>query len=268
MLTIATLIIFAHFVACGAKMYQVSLEGDTEGPSLGYEIPQSTDQITHHPGIHSPGGWKDIPIPIKYSTELNEDQRQGIFKAINTWELTVGKKLFETVGQDHKSGDNFDDLFSSLTDKTNGFYNNDNWATTGKNSGVLATAIWNNLGHDPFTIETADLRFNTQYYIIGDSLKLSADPDKDVVDMETLALHELGHLLGLSHVQESSDPYSIMNPTMFIGEGLTSRRVSKADIELIQKIYGCEGYACNIDGLFEKLENRAQATEDQPDYAH
>jgi len=75
-----------------------------------------------------------------------------------------------------------------------------------------------------------------------------------VVDMESLALHELGHLLGLGHIPAAVDPYSIMNPSLLIGEGLANRRVSRGDIERIQKIYGCVGKACNIDELFMSME--------------
>ena len=186
---------------------------------------------------------------------------------MKTWETAVGKQLFIYQGDDAKTGDNFDDLYSSLNDTVNGHYQDDDWSKTGKSEMVLATTIWDNVKGDEYSIETADIRFNSQHYIIGDSFNLSSTPDKEVVDMESLALHELGHLLGLSHVSEDSDPYSIMNPTLYIGEGLANRRISKGDIELLQRIYGCEGESCDVDALYSKLEIE-QSSDENVEYAH
>jgi hypothetical protein len=90
--------------------------------------------------------------------------------------------------------------------------------------------------------------------MIGDSLTSKADAKREVVDMQTLALHELGHLLGLAHIDAQVDSQSIMNPSVFIGEGLANRRLSKGDLERIQKIYGCAGDSCNIDKMVSILD--------------
>jgi hypothetical protein len=45
-----------------------------------------------------------------------------------------------------------------------------------------------------------------------------------------------------------------MNPALFIGEGLTSRKLSKNDIERIQLIYGCNRQACDVDALMKEQE--------------
>jgi hypothetical protein len=124
---------------------------------------------------------------------------------------------------------------------------------------VLATTIWDNLPSDAAQIAAADIRFNHENYLIGDSLLLSADEYREVVDMESLALHELGHLLGLAHVDDTVDPLSIMNPHLFIGEGLISRRLSRGDVERIQTIYGCEANACDIDAIMKQIEGVEQS---------
>lgn len=242
------------------------MEGDTvQQRSLSQATGQQLSGSTYL-SIHSPKGWAKLPIPYKFSASLTDEQKRGLISAMETWEKAVGKKLFEYSGDDSKTGDNFNDLYSSLDDRINGHYEDNDWSKTGKPENVLATAIWDNAAYDNQIIATADLRFNSQYYIIGDSFTLSATPEKEVVDMESLALHELGHLLGLSHVDAEKDPYSIMNPTLYIGEGLANRRISKGDIELIQKIYGCEGEACDIETLYTKLEQ--EPTSDEQQYAH
>ena len=151
------------------------------------------------------------------------------------------------------NGDSFTDLYSSLTDDINGQYLDDDWNKTKKPTYVLATTIWNN-GPDYSLITKADIRFNNEHYIIGNSLTNSASDTKEVVDMQSLALHELGHFLGLAHIDTDVDSLSIMNPSLFIGEGLTSRRLSRGDIERIQLVYGCEGKACDIEKLMAESE--------------
>ncbi|MDD9950929.1 MAG: hypothetical protein OXT67_05125, partial [Zetaproteobacteria bacterium] len=58
---------------------------------------------------------------------------------------------------------------------------------------------------------------------------------------------------GLTHVSSEYDPDSIMNPTLFIGEGMANRYLSCGDIERIQLIYGCEGDACDQEATCKKL---------------
>lgn len=249
-----TVFLFVNFIACGAQMYQVSMEDDvSSGQQLSAETKDPKSAVF---GIHSPMGWKQLPIRFRVGKKINEVQKQGLISAMEIWETVVGKKLFVYKGKDIKDGDSFKDLYSSLDDSINGNYLDTDWRKTGKSEMVLATTIWNN--YDPDTIATADIRFNNAYYSIQDSLaeglELTSTGDKEVVDMESLSLHELGHLLGLSHVDAEHDKFSIMNPSLYIGPGLASRKLSRGDIERIQRIYGCEGAACDIDELLISLE--------------
>ncbi len=49
-------------------------------------------------------------------------------------------------------------------------------------------------------------------------------------------VHELGHALGLDHVSEEDDPYSIMNPSA----GPIDGALSQGDIKRSREIFGCE----------------------------
>jgi hypothetical protein len=255
-----TVFLFVNFIACGAQMYQVSMEKDFASERM---TPQASDPKSPEYGIHAIGGWSKLPIKFETSAELTANQRAGLVSAMKSWELAVGRRLFVYGGDDNRAGDSFNDLYSSLHDKVNGHYLDDNWAKTGKPDAVLATTIWDNT--DPSTIATADIRFNSNHYTIYDSLdsenlKLtSLDPAKEVVDMESLSLHELGHLLGLAHMDAEKDQYSIMNPSLFIGAGLANRKLSQGDITRIQRIYGCEGESCNIEKLMLALEQNQKA---------
>jgi hypothetical protein len=250
-----TAFFFVNFIACGAQMYKVSMEKDFANERM---PPQANDPHSPEFGIHAISGWAKVPIKFSTSTELTANQRSGLISAMKTWALAVGRPLFVFGGADVRGGDSFTDLYSSLSDQINGNYLDNNWTKTGKPDAVLATTIWDNT--DPGTISTADIRFNSNHYTIHDSLDseglrlVGFDPGKEIVDMESLALHELGHLLGLAHMPADNDQYSIMNPSLFIGPGLASRKLSRGDIVRIQRIYGCEGASCDIDALLTMFE--------------
>ena len=270
-LLVCVVIFFVNFISCGLQFYKVSLDEDTT-----QELPyDATDPDSEFYGIHATAGWRQLPIPFQVGSGFDstfnltsKEQLQGILQAIKTWETVVGKQLFEFRGV-HKEvkGDSFKDLYTSLSDAVNGHYLDEDWDKTGKPEVVLATTIWENEGGSLAAIRKADIRFNSAFYVFGDSLTLQYDDEvgKEVVDMESLALHELGHLLGLSHISEDVDMYSVMNPSLLIGTGLISRGVSKGDIERIQKIYGCHGEACDMSKVIEKLRDRYSDEESEQD---
>ena len=250
------LFVFNGVVACGSQFYQISVKEDFE-PSAevkaanpGMEDPESTLY-----GIHAPSGFENLPITIKLGEDMNEEQRIHFLAAIRVWEWAIGQNLFEYHGtHSGVSGDTFEDLFSSLDDNINGHYLDNNWGKTDKPNRVLATTIWTTTA-DYSQVAKSDIRFNHERFVIADSLIHSGTHSRDIVDMQSVALHELGHLLGLAHIDAEVDSHSIMNPSLFIGEGLTSRRLSKGDIERIQLIYGCQGVACDIDELFKMTDS-------------
>lgn len=246
---------FGNFVACGSQFYRVSLEDDFDARRVVESNPEALNPDSTLYGIHAISGWHSLPIAIRFDPEMNAEQKSHFLAAAQKWEWAVGKKLFAYHGiHQGVTGDSFDDLFSSLPDQINGNYLDNDWEKTDKPSHVLATAIWANTANRN-VIATADIRFNNEHYLIGDSLTLRRDGGRQVVDMQSLALHEIGHFLGLAHASQEVDSHSIMNPTLFIGEGLTSRQLSRGDIERIQLIYGCDGIACDINTLMREAQN-------------
>ncbi len=238
---------FTNFIACGAQMYKASLHDDHSKPS-GTQLANSEDPNSVEFGLHAPGGWKGLPIPFRSDPTMSEQQLNLLLAAMKTWETAVGKKLFRYDGKHMAvTGDSFPDLYSSLKDGVNGNYFDKNWGKTGKRSVVLATTIWNNPNNYYQTIDAADIRYNHELYFMSDALKQGPIDQREIVDMQSLATHELGHWLGLAHIPEDYDSSSIMNPSIMIGEGLANRSLSIGDIQRIQKIYGCTGSACDAN---------------------
>lgn len=257
---------FTNFIACGTQLYQVSVEEDFDQSHHAVAAnPKINDPESTMYGIHTISGWKNLPIPYRFDPTLDSSQRKALQAAMAKWEWAVGKKLFSFAGDASSTGDSFSDLYSSLEDDVNGHYVDKNWEKTAKPQYVLATTIWNN-SPDYSAITKADIRFNMEYYVIGDSLTLKATESKEVVDMQSLATHELGHLLGLAHVSPEVDRLSIMNPSLLIGEGLTTRHLSRDDIIRIQTVYGCSSSACDIDAMVEEeTHSERTATASQTD---
>ena len=258
----STLLIFTNFVACGAQMYQVSMRGDHDTQR---SHPDAHNPKSNRYGLHASHGWVQLPIRFKVGSKMDRGQINGLRNAMTSWESAVGKKLFEFGGvHQNVEGDSFPDLFSSLTDRVNGNYLDHDWLKTKKDDGILATTIWQNSAGDDESIETADIRYNLQHYVLGDALEMRKKDTREVVDMESLALHELGHLLGLTHIEADVDSQSIMNPVLYVGEGLINRRLSVGDLERVQRIYGCDGSACDVEKTVQKI-SRLNTQEEQPE---
>ncbi|MCX6108627.1 MAG: matrixin family metalloprotease [Proteobacteria bacterium] len=270
--------LFVTFVACGSQLYQVSLHGDSgprpsatqsTAPAAGGALMASgpdgnADPKSPNFGLHAPGGWDSLPIHYRVDSTMPAAQVTQIQAAMHTWEVATGKVLFAYDGVHQGiTGDSFKDLYSSLDDSKNGLYIDNDWLKTGKPTVVLATTIWDNDPSDVSKILTADIRYNDQYYIFGDALVIKPQGTREVVDLQTVATHELGHFLGLIHVDPSIDAHSIMVASLYIGQGLTTRALSSGDIKRIQRIYGCGGSACNVvatQALIEKMVHEAPSS--------
>jgi hypothetical protein len=234
------------YVACGAQQYRVPVHGDEPAPSRPNTGQSGSISGAASPGgvnlagVHSAAGWsKNLPIVFKTSGEMQSEVVEQLRRAMKTWETAVGKPMFRYEGIEDTRGADFADLYQPLDDPLNSHYFDFNWGiATGKSASVLATTIWENDPSDAARIVKGDIRYNAEFYIFGDALKQYSEGKRTIVDMESLALHEVGHLLGLAHIAESDDRYSVMNPSLFIGEGMMTRRLSEGDVERIRAVYG------------------------------
>lgn len=201
-----------------------SNDGDANAPGAPYY------------GIHAPKGWYSVPIVLRFEDKVPEDIRTGMRHAARTWNDAVGFDLL-TFDLEHEVATRDSDLYGRLKDNLSTIGVESKWACTGKPSLVIGTTIWDNAADNQDLIVTGDVVLNTEFYLISDAETAKADGDREVVDAESLALHELGHLIGLGHIWSTVDPESVMAHTVFIGEGITNRALSEGDIERVRRIY-------------------------------
>ena len=243
---VAALIVslFASFVAtlsaCGSG--EVSKTSNrTSPPSSGLPSSLQSTPVINKGLTH----WPYLPIPMLIDAGMNAQESSAIRAAMATWEWATGLTLFRYDGPGTIIDRSVAGFKGVLAAGHNGAYILDDWSATGKPRQVLATTEYDTAGVDGLSLQHANIFFNRRDYQWIDSMSLTTA----VSDTETVALHELGHFLGLTHVASGVDPDSIMNPAISVGRGLSHRRLDRGDIERIQAIYGCAGLACDIGAL-------------------
>jgi hypothetical protein len=95
------------------------------------------------------------------------------------------------------------------------------------------TVIWGYFGGPPKTREIIefDILFNT-YYAWGD-----AETDENVMDLQNIATHEIGHGLGLADLYDTDAAEETMYGYADYGE-MNKRSLYKGDIAGITALYG------------------------------
>jgi len=141
--------------------------------------------------------WKSsVPAHFIITSTVPTKYDEAILKAATTWNERKHMTLIEVHRDNNYPA-------SAANDGTNGIYFLDTW-DSGESKEQGRTAIkW-----DLSKIRDADIKINAQnfkYYLEG---------DKDTagkISIESLMLHEMGHALGLKHIEEET---SSMQPTL------------------------------------------------------
>jgi len=177
------------------------------------------------------------PVIINISSKIsNEDLSlvDQINNAVNKWNNAIGKKIISIKNESNKYNEY---IFSKLK---NGIYfekitfGQGGWIyNTGKSSNTIASTFYETI--DKRSISRAVILLNGDSYIFGNASKSSQVNEENFVDMESIMLHELGHFLGLGHVNNEIN--SVMFPYYPKGNDKNSRVLSENDIKRIRSIY-------------------------------
>ncbi|KAI3911175.1 hypothetical protein MKW92_033384 [Papaver armeniacum] len=166
------------------------------------------------PAARTPGKWSSAHLTYRFSSNSNisdtvdnQTLKYAISQAFAKWEAVSNFKFTEETNEDVGA------------DMVIGFHKGDlgDGSTFDGQMGVVAHAFPPNDG-----------RF---YLDAGD--KWSTHPESDTMDLESVAAHEIGHLLGLEHLFE---PNAIMYPVF--QPGSTKRQVQEHDVKALRAIYG------------------------------
>ncbi len=176
-----------------------------------------------------PLSWgQSLPVYLKYGTSMTDDARQAFDDAIRVWKQSMGgANLFEVVDRYTP------DPIGSEMDPTShliGMRSGANWSQCDQNvklCGAKDEPAKTLYQYNEFLVD-ADIMINQDF-----AFSLQRDPAK--YDLTSIALHELGHVLGLDHDDTATPQVSIMNRTL--SEGI-QRGLSSRDIQRIRTLYG------------------------------
>lgn len=191
-------------------------------------------------GLDVATGWSSR-IELFTESKLNDDSVEATIGAIESWNDAVGYDLLGYAGSlVHNRGN---ELFASLDDGMTVIYGESAWKdTTGKNSQTLATTVWEQDG-DSGAIFRGDIILNTESYEFVDVINFIYNGSKDmenwqlVADAQTVIVHEIGHLIGLGHVDEHIDAESVMHARTQVGPDNHLREPSLGDQNLARLLY-------------------------------
>jgi hypothetical protein len=180
--------------------------------------------------------WENFPISIYIEPSFSQSEIDSIKSAMTTWEKALGKPLFNTEPSKKPNGKilkNFNVEYFHREDNLNVY--------------AYERPIVNN---ESGYITSAIIDFNTLDFEWTDSMLLNKEASR-LADVESVAVHELGHLLGLGHLDDSIDSDSVMNPIIVGAIGYAKRRLSISDIKNINYLYQNQRSEDTIEAIYQ-----------------
>jgi predicted Zn-dependent protease len=158
--------------------------------------------------------WKrQVPIKIYLDSRIPTEFHQAIQNAFATWAKGAGYTLFEVAGTIASA--------NAAHDGKSVVMWSESWDPALANQQASTTIYW--VGS---RINEADMRLNAQNFFF------STNPNQNEVDIESLNLHELGHILGLNH--NDATP-SVMAKSL--SSGSLRRNLMSADLSSVRCEY-------------------------------
>lgn len=168
----------------------------------------------------------DVPVPMYIHSSVPVEMEPAILAAADSWEKTVGRKLFNIIGRTNETQD-------PHKDGKNIIYFLRTWEANRSSEQGRTSVYW--LGD---LIKEADIRLNgadfTFYYGHQSNIITTAAKSKSAsaVNIEALVLHEMGHVLGLKHKDAEE---SVM--ATFLASGEDRVHVAPSDEKALQCEY-------------------------------
>lgn len=129
--------------------------------------------------------WKDqVPIPLLVHVDFPKEYLPALQNALKVWEVAAGHRLFTIVNTSYR------DKGTPTKDGKSVIYWLKTWEAEKPSEQARTSIYW--VGDQ---IREADLRVNAKNF----SYYLDASQTGQEVHLESLLIHELGHVLGLKH---------------------------------------------------------------------
>lgn len=164
--------------------------------------------------------WKgNTPIIFHIHSSMPTEYRDSIHQAAIKWEKAIGHTLFQFINDD-------DDKSPLLPrqDGVNTIYYMTKWEEESPSEQARTSVYW--VGDE---IKETDIRINAKNF----SFFIDKPTSYTDIHLESLMIHELGHVLGLMHQNKSSN--QIMYP--YLSESSIRNVISKSDIANAQCEY-------------------------------
>lgn len=156
-----------------------------------------------------------LPIILYIHETFPKKYLPTLQAAVDKWNIATNRKMLVLIGM--ANGDNV-----PKQDGVSIIYWLTDWEANKSNEQARTTVYW-----DGDLIKEADIRVN------GKNFRYSAPGlGTSMVDLESLIVHELGHVLGLKHNEAQG---SVMAPAL--GSGVIRRNPNQADLSSLECEY-------------------------------
>lgn len=224
--------------SCGPQYEDdASIGGDNDGGSYtlrqGFNANGIQDQIVFRP-----------------DTRFTQTELKAISSAAEHWNYVIGRDVF-LIGTPSYLANVRSKFYDILDEPESYIIKKYDWNSTGKSSSVLGSTIWD-LNDLSGKITKASIFINAQDYDLIDAVSMdpsSRTPGKQMLDFESLLIHEMGHALGFMHVP--AERQSIMSPKLYVGTSFFNRKFTKRDFSRVRQLYPANELEQDLDQSYE-----------------